>query len=261
MTYTTLTTRRDHGVEYLTLNRPEVRNALNDTMVNELTAWAEGARADHTIRVVVLGGEGPVFSAGADVSSMAKSIDDSKEDNLRHAVAMSHMFTALNTLPVPVVARVQGAAIGGGAGFCAVCDVVVADDQARFGFTEVRLGLVPALISPFVIEKIGRSAARELFLTGARVSAGRAREIGLVHTVVPLAQLDNAVAGHVRDLMAGGREALATAKRLIADVVRLSPHEAECYTSDVISTRRVSAEAQEGLRAFLEKRPPSWTDT
>ncbi len=257
--FSTLLTRREHGVEYLTLNRPEVRNALNDTVVAELAEWADEIKTATDVRVVVLSGEGTVFSAGADITWMAETVRYSKDENLRDALAMSHMFAAINALPVPVIGRVQGAAIGGGAGLCAVCDVVVADEQAIFGFTEVRLGIVPAVIAPFAIEKIGRSAARALFLTGTRFTAVRAREIGLVHDVVPLAQLDESVSGLVQAVTAGGREAIAAAKSLITEIWRLSPHEAERRTADVIAARRVSAEGQEGLRAFLEKRKPSWS--
>jgi methylglutaconyl-CoA hydratase len=172
---------------------------------------------------------------------------------------MSRMFAALDTLPFPLVGRIHGAALGGGAGLAAVCDVVVADDQAVFGFTEVKLGIVPAVISPFVLAKIGRSAARDLFLTGARFSAARARDIGLVHAVVPAADLDGAVAAYVSELLSAGPEAAATAKALIAQVWALSIQDAMPLTADAIATRRVSAEGQEGLRAFLEKRRPSWS--
>ena len=258
MPYQTLLTRRENGVEYLALNRPDVRNALNDTMIGELGQWAASIRGAADVRVVVIAGEGSVFSAGADARWMAKTVSYTREQNVADALALSQAFSAINTLPVPVVARVQGAAIGGGAGLCAVCDVVVADEQAIFGFTEVRLGIVPAIISPFVLEKIGRSAARELFLTGARFAAARAHEIGLVHVLTPLARLDEAVNACLHDLKAGGRDAIAAAKALIADVWTLSPAEAQRRTADVIATRRVSAEGQEGLHAFLEKRKPEW---
>jgi methylglutaconyl-CoA hydratase len=258
MAYQTLIARREKGVEYLTLNRPDVRNALNDTMIAELGAWATAVRDDRDVRVVVISGEGTVFSAGADARWMAQTVSYTREQNVADALALSQAFAAINTLPVPVVGRVQGAAIGGGAGLCAVCDLVVADDQAIFGFTEVRLGIVPAIISPFVIEKIGRSAARELFLTGSRFPAARAREIGLVHVLAPLADLDAAVDAAVQDFKAGGREAIAAAKALIAEVSALSPAEAQRRTADVIASRRVSAEGQEGLRAFLDKRTPAW---
>jgi methylglutaconyl-CoA hydratase len=251
--------RREGPVEYLTLNRPEVRNALNGDVIRELIAWAEGtASAAVPPRAVVFGGAGPVFCGGADIAWMASTIDFSEEENVRDAEATSLMFSRLNNVPVPIVGRVHGAALGGGAGLAAVCDIVVADEQAVFGFTEVKLGIIPAVISPFVLQKIGRSAARELFLTGMRFSAARAREIGLVHAVVPASQLDDAVAGYVRELCSAGPEAVAHAKRLIAEVPGKPPEEARAITARALAGRRASAEGQEGLRSFLEKRPPAW---
>lgn len=258
MTYLTLQTRRDQGVEYLTLNRPDVRNAFNDTMIAELSDWAERCHRDATIDVVVVRGAGAAFSAGADAAWMAKTIAYSRDANVADALAVSRMFASIDTLPVPVVGCVHGAALGGGAGLAAVCDIVVADDTATFGFTEVRLGIVPAVISPFVLAKIGQSAARELFLTGSRFNASRAREIGLVHRVVASEMLDRAVQDYVVELKQGGSDAIASAKQLIADVAGLSFEAAQRLTADTIAERRVSGEGQEGLRAFLEKRVPSW---
>ena len=258
MPYHTLATRRSHGVEYLTLNRPDVRNAFDDTMIAELGDWAARCRTDSAIDVVVIDGAGKVFAAGADVTWMAKTVAWTRDENEADAKRMARMFSAIDTLPMPVVGRVHGAALGGGAGLAAVCDIVIAEESAVFGFTEVRLGLVPAVISPFVLAKIGQSAARELFLTGARFSAHRALTIGLVHQVVPMAELDQSVARVVAELMQGGREALATAKALIVEVSRALHDDLETLTARTIAERRVSAEGQEGLRAFLEKRPPSW---
>jgi methylglutaconyl-CoA hydratase len=259
MSYRFLETRRAGGVEHVALNRPEVRNAFNGEVIAELSDWACNAKQDPGLRVVVLAGAGPTFCAGADVAWMSKTIQYTKEQNLGEATSMSRMFAALDTLPCPLIGRIQGAALGGGAGLAAVCDVVVADDQAVFGFTEVKLGIVPAVISPFVLAKIGRSAARDLFLTGARFSAARAREIGLAHAVVPAADLDRGVAAYVTEFLSAGREAAAAAKALIAQVWALSVQDAMPLTADAIATRRVSAEGQEGLRAFLEKRRPSWS--
>ena len=198
MSYTFLSTQRDGPVERLTLNRPDVRNAFNEHVIAELSAWAGAAGAAATsgdVRAVVIAGAGKTFCAGADVTWMAKTVRYTEEENLRDATAMSRMFAAIDALPVPVIGRVQGAALGGGAGLAAVCDIVVAETDALFGFTETKLGILPAVISPFALAKIGRSAARELFLTGARFSAARAREIGLVHAVVPAVELDAAVDG------------------------------------------------------------------
>ena len=261
MSYTFLTTRRDGPVEYLTLNRPDVRNAFNEQVIVELTAWAAEARdfwERGQVRVAVLAGAGTTFSAGADVMWMAKTVRYSEEENLRDAAAMSRMFAALDDLPVPLIGRIAGAALGGGAGLAAVCDIVVAADDAVFGFTEVKLGIIPAVISPFALAKIGRSAARELFLTGTRFSAARAKEIGLVHAVVPAADLDAAVAGYVNEILGAGPAAVAAAKALIRTVWGRPLDEARSITTEAIAARRVSPEGQEGLHAFLGKRKPSW---
>ena len=262
MAYQHITTRIEGFVEHLTLNRPDVRNAFNEHVIAELTAWAGDARTRASrgeVRVVVLSGAGKTFCAGADVTWMSKTISYTEEENLRDATAMSRMFAALDDLPLALVGRIHGAALGGGAGLAAVCDIVVADEQAMFGFTEVKLGILPAVISPFALAKIGRSAARELFLTGARFTAARAKEIGLVHSVVPAHELDNAVATYVHELLAAGPEAVAAAKALIPKVAGRAPADVMDVTAAAIAQRRVSKEGQEGLRAFLEKRKPSWT--
>lgn len=259
MDYTHLIVRRDGQVEHVSLNRPEVRNAFNEALIAELAAWAGRVRNDPHVRVVVLSGTGKSFCAGADVGWMAKTVHYSEEQNMRDAMAASWMFGALNTLPVPVIGRVHGAALGGGAGLAAICDIVVAEEATVFGFTEVKLGILPAVISPFVIEKIGRSAARELFLTGTRFSAARAHEIGLVHAVVPEQNLDTTIDTYVGELLNGGQEAMAAAKALIASVWDQPSESAVPMTSSALAARRASAEGQEGLRAFLEKRKPSWS--
>jgi methylglutaconyl-CoA hydratase len=260
MTYKYLETRCDAAVEYLTLNRPDVRNAFNAEMIAEITNWAESVAARAAgLRAVVIAGAGKAFCAGGDAAWMARTITYTEVENLQDARALSGMFRAIDHLPLPVIGRVQGAAMGGGAGLAAVCDIVVAAQDATFAFSEVKLGLIPAVISSFVLHKIGRSAARELFLTGARFPASRAYEIGLVHAVVPAADLDDAVARYVAELSTGGPEAIAAAKRLIEDVAGLAPHDAAALTANAIATRRTSAEGQEGLKAFLGKRPPRWS--
>jgi methylglutaconyl-CoA hydratase len=261
MSYQFLTAHRHGGVEYLTLNRPDVRNAFNEHVIAELTDWATAtheAAAQHNVRAVVIAGAGKTFCAGADVTWMSKTVSYTEEENVRDAQAAARMFRAIDRLPLAVIGRIQGAALGGGAGLAAVCDIVVAADDATFGFTEVKLGIIPAMISPFALAKIGPSAARELFLTGARFSAARAKEIGLVHDVVPAAELDTAVSRHLQEILTAGPEAIAAAKALIPQVWDLSVDEAAHITARAIATRRVSGEGQEGLRAFLEKRKPAW---
>jgi len=241
----------------VTLNRPEVRNAFNEELIAALTAWAASVKPGGDARVAVIGGAGKAFCAGADLTWMSKMVAYTREENMRDARAAAAMFEALDRLPIPLVGRVHGAALGGGAGLAAVCDIVVSADDTIFGFTEVKLGIIPAVISPYTIAKIGRSAARELFLTGARFSAERAREIGLVHAVGDASELDRIVAKYVNDLLTSAPEAIAAAKALIADVSS-RPADAAELTSQAIADRRVSAEGQDGMRAFLEKRPPAW---
>lgn len=242
----------------VTLNRPEVRNAFNEELIAELTAWAESVTATGPARVAVLSGAGKVFCAGADLTWMSKMVGYTRDENVRDARAMARMFDALDRLPIPLIGRVHGAALGGGAGLAAVCDIVVAAEDASFAFTEVKLGILPAVISPFVLAKIGRSAARELFLTGARFSAARAKEIGLVHAVGEEQAIDRLAAKYVNDLLTSAPEAVAAAKVLIAEVATRSPTSAAECTIDAIASRRVSPEGQEGMSAFLAKRPPTW---
>lgn len=262
MTYQLLSLRREGAVEYVTLNRPDVRNAFNEELIRELGEWAERTAKDAgrgNLRVAVLAGAGKAFCAGADLAWMARAAEMTEEENVGDAMAASQMFGALDTLPVALIGRIQGAAVGGGAGLAAVCDVVVAEESAIFGFTEVKLGILPAVISPFVLAKIGRSAARELFVTGARFSAARARDIGLVHVVVPPTELDKTVAHYVQEILTSAPGAVAAAKSLIADVVSTSREDVSRVTARAIADRRVSPEGQEGLRAFLEKRKANWT--
>jgi len=250
-----------HGpVVRVTLNRPEVRNAFNEELIARLTAWAASVRADGGARVAVLGGAGKAFCAGADLAWMSKMVAYTRDENVRDAGAMAAMFDALDRLPIPLIGRVHGAALGGGVGLAAVCDIVVAAEDTIFGFTEVKLGIIPAVISPYALARIGRSAARELFLTGARFSAARAREIGLVHAVgADEADVDRVIAKYVNDLLTSAPQAVAAAKALIADVSAASSRDAATQlTVDAIAARRVSPEGQDGMRAFLEKRPPSW---
>jgi methylglutaconyl-CoA hydratase len=248
-------------VTYVTLARPEVRNAFNADLIAALRSTFDGLADEppERLRAIVLGGEGTVFSAGADVEWMRASLSLSREENERDASALAEMLEAIDRCPAPVVARVQGAALGGGIGLCAVADIVIAETAAVFGFTETRLGIVPAVISPFVIRKIGQSHARALFATGERFDAERAQAIGLVHVVVPdEPALDAAVAAVVEDLVAAGPTAVRAAKAIAREIPLLAPDDARRETVERIAAQRTSAEGQEGLGAFLEHRRPRW---
>src|SRR5688572_4587528 len=206
MSYQFLAVERRGPVEYVTLNRPDVRNAFNEHVIADLTSWARQVHQDAALRVVVFAGAGKVFSAGADAAWMAKMAGYGEAENIRDARAAAEMFLTINTAPAIVIGRIHGAALGGGSGLAAVCDIVVADEAAVFGFTETKLGILPAMISPYVLQKIGASAARELFLTGMRFDAARAKAIGLVHAVVPLAQLDDTVAKYIEEALGRSEE-------------------------------------------------------
>jgi methylglutaconyl-CoA hydratase len=258
MSYQFLSVERRGAVEYVTLNRPDVRNAFNEHVIADLTAWANTAHRDSALRVVVFAGAGKVFSAGADAAWMAKMAGYSHDDNVRDARAGAEMFLAINTVPAIVIGRIQGAALGGGSGLAAVCDIVVAEDAAIFGFSETKLGILPAMISPYVLQKIGASAARELFLTGMRFDAAKAKAIGLVHRVVPGGQLDDAVAAYVTEALSAAPTAVARSKALIPRVLGRPPADVIDITAEAIAAQRVSPEGQEGLKAFLDKRTAGW---
>jgi methylglutaconyl-CoA hydratase len=246
------------SVTTVTLNRPEVRNAFNEDLIHDLSTWAATVPSDGSVRVVVLRGAGSSFCAGADLQWMSRMAGYSREENLADARVAASMFLALDSLPVPVIGRIHGAALGGGAGLAAVCDVVVAAEDAMFGFTEVVLGILPAMISPYVLRKIGLSSSRELCLSGARFTAARAKEVGLVHDVVTSDRLDLTVERHVAQFLKAAPSAVAATKQLLRDVGGRRPCDVLEQTVEAIATQRVSAEGQEGMRAFLEKRPPSW---
>jgi methylglutaconyl-CoA hydratase len=248
-------------VARVTLDRPDVHNAFNATLIAELRAtFAALARQGPTeLRAVILAGAGPSFCAGADVAWMRAAMLLDVEGNEQDAMAATEMFEAIDTCPVPVVARVHGAALGGGMGLCAVADLVIAESGTRFGFTETRLGILPAMISPFVIAKIGETHARALFPGGRRFDAVRAQRIGLVHEVVEGDEaLDAAVQVAIGDLLSAGPTAARAAKAIVREVRGLGHGSSKWHTARVIARQRTSAEAQEGFRAYAEKRRPAW---
>jgi methylglutaconyl-CoA hydratase len=258
MSFSLLTRTDQDQVATVVLSRPDSHNALNAALIEELTRCFEEISEDDGVRAVVLAGEGRSFCAGADVGYMRETATFSYEENLEDARRLALMYWTIDECPKPLVARVQGAAIGGGAGLVAVADVSVADAEARFAFSEVRLGIAPASISPFVVRKIGPSHARSLFVTGERFDAERACEIGLVHKVVSGDGLDSAVEEKVGRLLQGGPVAQATIKALLRRLETTEPMEAPGLTARVISELRTGEEGQEGLAAFLEKRDPHW---
>lgn len=251
-----------HGdtVATVALARPDARNALNAGLIGEIRRCMEELAEDDNVRVVVLTGEGDFFCAGADIGYMRDMANFSYEENLEDARNLAAMFGAVEECPKPVVARVKGAAIGGGVGLAAAADVSIAEEGTVFAFTEVRLGISPATIAPFVLRKIGYSQTKALFLTGERFDASRAYEIGLVHEVVSEEDLDAAVQEKVSGLLSGGPEALAATKALLRELRDAAPGEVTEITARRIAQLRTGEEGQEGLGAFLEKRKPAWRE-
>jgi methylglutaconyl-CoA hydratase len=242
----------------VTLRRPEVRNAFNTQMILELLAAFTTLSTNERLHGVVLTGDGSAFSAGADINMMREATTFTEEQNLHDALRLADLLHTINTFPCPVLARVNGTALGGGVGLVAVCDIVIAANTARFAFSEVKLGIAPAVISPYVIRKIGETHARVLFVTGERFSAERAQRLGLVHAVVPLENLDDAVHKALNELLTSGPQAIRACKALALNVGQMNHEEARQYTAETIARLRVSKEGQEGLCAFLEKRAPGW---
>lgn len=254
----TLKTSTSGWVQTIILARPDAKNAFNETMISELREVFSAI--PDAVRAVILTGEGSAFCAGADVNWMRDSAKHSEADNRMDAARMEAMFRAIDECPAPVIGRVNGVALGGGMGLVACCDIVIAVDTAQFGFTEVRLGIVPAVISPYSLAKIGEKAARRYFLTGELFDAIQAHDIGLVHIVANESELDASVARVTEALLENGPKAVRTAKQLIREVTHMDRNEAREHTIGTIARVRTSAEGQDGLSAFLEKRKPGWLE-
>jgi len=244
------------GVTRITLARPERKNAFDAEMIAAITAAARSVAAD--IRAVVLASEGDVFCAGADLNWMKSMVDYGLEKNLADSRDLAEMFHALDELPMPLLARVQGAALGGGAGLVAVADIAIASSAATFGFTEVRMGILPAVVSPYVVRKIGPAHATALFTSGIRFDARRAQEIGLVEAVEAPEELDAKLGLYLDAVVAGGPNAVKAAKRLVREVAGRPVADIRALTVERIAALRVSPEGQEGMRAFLERRRARW---
>jgi methylglutaconyl-CoA hydratase len=258
--YETIIYSREGKIARIWLNRPDVHNAFNAVMIRELADAFHKAADDQAVRVVVFSGRGKSFCAGADLNWMREIIRYSFERNLEESLEIADLHYSIYSLPKPTIARVNGAAIGGGTGFLSACDIVVASEEARFGLSEVKIGLVPAAISPYVLRRIGENKARQYFLTGERFDARRALEIGLVNAVVPSDKLDDKIEEITGLLLSSGPEALASCKELLRRVPGMSFEEAKSYTARMIAELRISREGQEGMAAFLEKRKPKWAE-
>ncbi|MCW7537237.1 enoyl-CoA hydratase/isomerase family protein [Aquabacterium sp. A7-Y] len=256
----TLDIQRQGPVARVWLNRPEVRNAFNDTTITELTRCFHALGQDESLRVIVLGAHGKAFSAGADLNWMRAMADYSWEENRDDAARLAEMLWTLYSCPVPLVGRIQGDCYAGGVGLAAVCDIVVAAEPVQFCLSEAKLGLLPATISPYVIRAMGEQAARRYFVTAERFGAREAQRFGFVHEVCAPEALDTQVEALVQAIVANGPQAVKACKRLVQDIAgaRLTP-ELRADTARRIADVRASAEGREGVRSFLDKRPAAWT--
>lgn len=260
MAYTVLTYEKAGRIGKVTFNRPEIHNAFNATVITEMSQVFSEMEKDDDIRVVLLTGAGKSFCAGADLNWMREVINQSFDQNLAESNALADLFYQIYTFQRPVVGRINGAAIGGGTGFVAVCDIAIAAESAKFSFSEVKIGVVPACIGPYVIKKMGEGKARELFITGERMKAQRAFEVGLINKVVPDSELDGAVDELIRSILTSGPEAVAMAKKLVSEVPGMTPTQFKPFTAEMIAKLRISDEGQEGMDAFLNKRKPNWVE-
>ena len=259
MTYKTLLVDETDGIVFVTLNRPDVHNAFNDELISEAIDFFGSIASNLTARAIVLRSGGPNFCAGADLNWMSRMVSYTRDENVRDSSQTAKMFALIDECPLPIIGRVQGAAIGGGVGLVAVCDIAIAMRESKFGLSEVKLGILPAVISPYVIAKIGESHARALFLTGERFDAERALRIGLVHKLVDDSDsLDAAVNDALSQLMSSAPEAVRACKKLIAYVAHHELADAIPYTIEAIAERRVSSEGQQGMNAFLKKQKAPW---
>jgi isohexenylglutaconyl-CoA hydratase len=257
-TFETIVTEQAGPVVFLTLDRPEARNAMNLKMVEEIHGFFSGIRDDRSIRCVVIRGAGDTFCSGADIKEWPDPANQSREAQVRYATALDDMLMAVQYAPQVTVAVIEGAAMGGGLGLVCVSDIAIADQDARMALPEVRLGLAPAVISPYVLQRVGLTRARQLALTGRTLNGFAAQEVGLVHDVTINGMMDEVVEGYIRDILEGSPEALAETKALLIRVADSVFPETRDYRVDVLNRLREGAEAAEGMAAFAQKRRPEW---
>lgn len=254
-------TRKD-SVATVTMNRPDVHNAFNDEMIKEISGAFKALGEDDSVRVVILASNGKSFCAGADLNWMSRMMEYTYEENVIDALGLANMLKTIHDCPKPVIARVHGAAFGGGVGLISACDFGVCVENVIFGLTEVKLGIIPAVISPFVLKKLPPAAAQRYFMTAERFSADEARHVGLIAEVRPSVEaMDECLDTIIQSILANGPEAVAASKVLINEVLGIRWDETLQKVSEMIATRRISSEGQEGMKAFLEKRKPNWLNS
>ena len=258
MEFKTIKFEKNGTVGNIIFNRPEIHNAFNALVIDEMLELFQAIEHDKDLRVLVITGAGKSFCAGADLNWMRSVVNQSFEENLIESNKLADLFYKVYTCPLPVIGKINGAAIGGGTGFVAVCDIAIAAESAKFSFSEVKIGVVPACIGPYVIKKMGEGKARELFITGERMLAKRAHEVGLVNKFVADDMLDSTVDDLVQTILSSGPEAVSMAKKLVSEVPSMTPEQFKPYTAEMIAKLRISDEGQEGMDAFLNKRKPNW---
>ena len=258
--YKTIRCDLDDRIARITFCRPKVHNAFNSDMIRELTALFTELREKKNLRVVILTGEGKSYCAGADLNWMRAVVNYSYEQNLKESLELAALFHLIYEFPLPVIGMINGAAIGGGTGFVAVTDIAIAADTAIFSFSEVKIGVVPACISPYVVKRVGEGRAREFFLTGERLTSARALEAGLINRSVAPDQLEAEVDKMVQQILSSGPDAIGVCKELLHRIADMDMDACEKYTAEVIANLRKSPEGQEGMDAFLNKRKPKWVE-
>jgi methylglutaconyl-CoA hydratase len=258
--YETITLEQDGKIARVFLNRPEIHNALNNVIINDLYDAFDKLKSEPEIRLIIITGNGKSFCAGADLNWMKSVVKYSYEQNYAESLKLAQLMHLIFTHPKPTIARVNGSAIGGGVGLLSVCDISIASDKAQFGLSEVRLGLVPAVISPYVMTRIGQAKAREFFITSERITAAHAVEIGLLNAAVPPEKLDEAIMEKANLIINNGPEAVKKAKEMIFKITQMFFPEIQEYNARLIAELRLSEEGQEGMNAFLEKRNPKWVE-
>lgn len=256
--YDTLIVEHNEQYAVVSLNRIDIHNAYNDILINELYDVFNFLKEDRRIRVVVLTGCGETFCSGADLNWLKNMINTTYRQNLEESLTLAQLMFFLFTFPKPIIAKINGSAFGSGIGLMAVCDIIIADNDAKFGFTEVSLGLVPAIVSPYIINRIGESMARALFITGDIIDAERAYQIGLVNFIVPNYKLDDFVEEKINTIIKNAPDAVRIAKEMTFKVAHAKFPEIQGYITELFSNIKISTEGQEGMKAFIEKRKPKW---
>lgn len=260
MKYSTINITEEKETVTVALNRPEVHNAMNEKLMKELTSCFKQLASDEKVRIIVLTGNGKSFCAGADLNWMKKMVDYTMKENIQDSRLLLNLYETIDKCPKPVIGRINGHAFGGGLGLLAVCDVTIATPNLKFAFSEVKLGIIPAVISPYIIRRIGIANTRRLFVTGERFDSNYAEKIGLIDHVVPQELFDETIKKHVEFVKSSGPNAIKEVKNLIHRYLEMKIEDYKEYTVEKIAELRVSKEGQEGIHAFLEKRKPNWRE-